>query len=184
MYFYGDPSWNQKPDAPPPEKNEDATSVSHDVSEIIKSNKHFHGFKDQKIDRTLTRKMLDHITLNPTEFAKRVSLNAIGYYFPTMSDMMRDYRDELGNLTKLALTIFHLGLWILASVGIWHARKKQESMLPIGFLLGAVVLYAIWYFPFHTSVSHTLYTFGIMPILAMLAALGVAYCRGKYNLGR
>ncbi len=179
MYFYGDPSWNEKADTPSQGVTGSRQQPAHDTSEVIKSNKHFHGFTDYKVDRTLTKHMVDHIISHPVEFSKRITLNAIGYYFPTLSDFFRHYIPDQGNLIKLALSIFHLMLWLLSGIGIWHVKQNRVMFFHTKLLLLAIVLYAIWYFPFLTSMPHTLYTFSTIPILAILASLGSVYslCR-------
>jgi hypothetical protein len=80
-------------------------------------------------------------------------------------------------LKKLAITVFNLLLWTLALTGICRNQKDAESKLGIRLMLVAIVLYAIWFFPFATFIGHSLYTFATVPFLSILAANGITSLR-------
>jgi len=158
-----------------------AISVSHwDVDDentrnfniqYERSDTHFHGLKNPNIDADFNRKAIEHILSHPSGFAKRFLLNAIQYYFPTIT---YPFRTRKGFSPEgLALTVFHLILWGLAVIAICRERKPQESWSHVGLLLGLIVSYAVWYWPVITYVGHSLYTFGTMPFLSILASRGL-----------
>jgi len=110
--------------------------------------------------------MKEHIRNQPGVFVKKLVLNSIGYYFPTFTYPFLAVK--VFSIENLAITIFNLVLWILAFVGIYRGRGKLNSRAWI--LLAVIVLYGVWYFPFVTFIGHSLYTFGTMPFLSILAA--------------
>ncbi|MBN1795537.1 MAG: hypothetical protein JW804_02585 [Sedimentisphaerales bacterium] len=133
-----------------------------------------YGFKDPNIDAAFDKKMIEHIKTHPDLFLKKVLLNSVEYYFPTLTypflavKVFTKFQVE-----QLVLTIFHLILWTLTIIGFWRNRKDKRQWLSASLMLVAIMLYAIWYFPFVTFIGHSLYTLGTMPYLAILAARGI-----------
>lgn len=133
---------------------------------------HWKGFKDIELEDKANRKMIEHTRAHPGAFMKKVLLNAVEYYFPILTYPYLAVK--VFSLEYLAITIFHLVLWALALVGIWRGRKEGTLWLSDGLLLSGIALYAVWFFPFGTGfIGHSLYTFGTMPFLSILAARGL-----------
>lgn len=130
-----------------------------------------YGLRDPNIDEEFNEKMKEHIRTHPGMFVKKVLLNSIEYYFPTITYPFLAVK--VFSIEKLALTIFHIALWGLAFVGIYRGRGQEKSRLHTGLMLTAIVLYAIWYLPFVTFIGHSLYTIGTVPFLSILAAIGI-----------
>lgn len=128
------------------------------------------GLKDPKIDVVFNSRMKEHIKNQPGVFVKKLVLNSVGYYFPTFTYPFLAVK--IFSIENLAITIFNLVLWILAFVGIYRGRGKLNSRAWI--LPAVIVLYGVWYFPFVTFIGHSLYTFGTMPFLSILAARAFA----------
>ena len=144
----------------------------------------FHGLTSQALDAELSGKALRHIRSRPGVFVKGLVLNATAYYFPSVAEVFGPSNRRCANMEKVALTIFHLVTWTFVGLGLWHVRKQQEPRLQCLLLLLCVLLYAVWYFPFLTSVNHTMYTFATMQILAILAAVGLVYSRRRVRQSR
>jgi hypothetical protein len=123
------------------------------------------GFKDIKYEELANRKMAEHIKNHPGLFVRKVILNAIEYYFPAFTKPFLAIKTVTAE--QWALSIFHLLLWLAAAVGIFYNR--QRGLL----LLAGIFIYAVWFFPFTTFVGHSLYSFGTMPFLCIIAAAGV-----------
>ena len=132
----------------------------------------FHGLTSQTLDSDLSREALQRIRSQPGVFVKELGFNATAYYFPGVAEVFRPVRMRNFWSEKLALTILHVVVWSFVGLGLWRVRKREDHRQLCWLLLLCVGLYAVWYFPFRTSVSHTMYTFATMPILAILAALG------------
>jgi len=135
---------------------------------------HWKGFKDIALEDRMNRKMADDIREHPAGFAKKIALNAIEYYFPTLAYpfLAMDFYKG-GHVPKLGVTIYHLILWTLAVAGVLKSRR-DGLFKSAALMLAAVFLYAVWFLPFATFIGHSLYTFGTMPFLSILAAKGIA----------
>ena len=132
---------------------------------------HWKGLKDIELEDRINEKMIEDLREHPGAFMKKVSLNAVEYYFPMFTYPYLAVKHF--TVENLLITIFHSGLWILALVGIWRTKKGKMLWLPVGLTLATIALYAIWYFPFGTFIGHSLYNFGTIPFLSILAANGV-----------
>jgi len=130
------------------------------------------GLKDPEIDAKFNKKMKEHIRTQPGVFLKKLLLNSIEYYFPAFTYPFLAVKDF--SLQKLAITIFHLLLWILAFIGIYRGRRQKKSRFNTNLMLALIVLYGVWYLPFVTFIGHSLYTFGTIPFLSILSARGLA----------
>jgi hypothetical protein len=136
---------------------------------------HWKGFKDIKLEDKMNAKMIEDLCAHPAAFAKKVLLNAVEYYFPALTYpfLATDFYRGL-HTHKKAITIYHLALWLLALMGSRPNKKENISWVEPGLMLAAVVLYAIWFFPFATFIGHSLYAFGTIPFLTILAARGLS----------
>ena len=135
----------------------------------------YHGLTSEPQDAEVNARALDSIRTRPDVFAKGLVLNAIAYYFPSVAEVFRRGDRNFEDREKLALTTFHFTMWLFAGVGLLHVRKRRDLRVAFLLLLLCLLLYAVWYFPFLTSASHTMYTFATMPILAILAAVGLVF---------
>jgi uncharacterized membrane protein YtjA (UPF0391 family) len=131
---------------------------------------HWKGFKDIKLEELTNRKMFEHIKKHPVLFVKKFILNAVEYYFPALTYPFLAVKGV--SLEKIALTVFHLGLWICAIIGILF-RETKFSLKPYLLLLAGILLYSVWYFPFATFIGHALYAFGTIPFLCIMSAAGI-----------
>jgi 4-amino-4-deoxy-L-arabinose transferase-like glycosyltransferase len=123
------------------------------------------GFKNIANEEKANRKMSQFISNHHFLFLKKIILNAIEYYFPAITKPFLAIKSI--SVEQIALTCFHIFLWIFAVGAIFCSSKKGL------LLLSAVIIYAIWYFPFATFIGHSLYTLGTIPFLSILAARGI-----------
>jgi len=131
---------------------------------------HWKGLKDIALEDKINAKMKEDLRQHPRAFLKKLLLNAVEYYFPMFTYPYLAVKHL--SAENLAVTIFNAVLWILALMGIRRC-KKDKMLLPAGLILTAIFLYAIWFFSFATFIGHSLYTFGTMPFLSILAAKGL-----------
>jgi len=131
---------------------------------------HWKGLKDITLEDKINAKMREDLRQHPGAFLKKLLLNAVEYYFPALTYHFLAVKHL--SAENFAITIFNAVLWVLALMGIWHC-KKDKRLLPAGLVLTAIFLYAIWFFPFATFIGHSLYTFGTMLFLSILAAKGL-----------
>jgi len=132
---------------------------------------HFWGLKDPELDQQFNKKMKEHILAQPGLFIKKLLLNTVEYYFPMATYPFLAVKRL--SVQKLAITIFHIILWALAIIGIYNKRADGKFLQRVGVVLALIALYGIWYLPFVTFIGHSLYTFGTMPFLSIVAALGI-----------
>ena len=177
-YFNGIIHWSCT-DEHPQRKGEthiDACLRLAGIEGTEKSHVHWKGLKDIELEDEVNRKAIEHMREHPSAFVKKVMLNSVEYYFPAFTYPFLAVKGL--SAENLALTVFHLVLWILAIVGIWRA-KKENLLLSAGLLLSGIFLYAVWYFPFSTFIGHSLYTIGTIPFLSILAAKGLGVMVGE-----
>jgi hypothetical protein len=167
-YFNGNVHWNFI-EAQPQQKGEtyiDAGIRLMGIDGNEASLTHWKGFKDIRNEEIANAKMVEDIKTRPVLFIKKTILNAVEYYFPSITYSFLAVK--IKSIEQMALTVFHLGLWACAAAGVYCYRRA-------GFLLvGAIIFYAVWYFPFATFIGHSLYTLGTIPFLSILAAAGVS----------
>jgi len=132
---------------------------------------HWKGLKDVELEDKVNKKMVEHIRAHPGAFMKKILLNAVEYYFPMLTYPYLAVK--VFSIESFVITIFHLVLWALVLFGIWRDRKEQTHSLLTVLMLGGIGLYAVWFLPFATFIGHSLYTFGTMPFLSILAARGL-----------
>jgi 4-amino-4-deoxy-L-arabinose transferase-like glycosyltransferase len=148
----------------------------------------YYGFTDPKVDALANERAKAHARNHPGEFAKKFFLNALEYYFPVtfaffapeggpVHELPFPSRITAVSKEALALSVYHLALICCAIVGFARARK----MFVAKFLLAMWIVYALPYFPFLTFVGHALYTYGTLPIIALLAAIPLARFTGEAN---
>lgn len=177
IYFQGLLHWNIcGDDAQRPNETYRAAALRFldfkgDESEYLQC----YGLKDAGVDAAFNDKMHEHIRTYPGVFAKKMLLNSVEYYFPMLTYPFLAVK--ILSVENVALTIFHLVLWVLAFVGMRGERQEKASRLPTCLMLCSILLYGIWYLPFVTFIGHSLYTFGTIPFLSILAARAFARLR-------
>ncbi len=127
------------------------------------------GFKDINLEDFANKKMIGHMKSHPILFLKKFILNAVEYYFPAFTTPFLAIKPITRSVAaeQWGLSIFHLFLWITATIGIFCCPRK-------GLLLFfGIIIYSAWYFPFATIIGHSLYTFGTIPFLCVISAVGI-----------
>ena len=166
-YFNGNVHWNFMENQPQ-RKGESYIDASLRILAIDgneATTTHWKGFKDIHNEEIANAKMAEDIKGRPELFIKKTILNAVEYYFPAFTYSFLAVKAK--SMEQIALTVFHLGLWICAVFGIYYYRRAGL------LLLAAIIFYAVWYFPFATFIGHSLYTLGTVPFLSILAAAGI-----------
>jgi len=178
-YFNGVGHWSCTSDAPrrPQETFIDASLRITGFDGTEKTLTHEEGFKDIENDDEMSRKMAADIRARPGVFLIKTALNAVEYYFPMLTYPFLSVKYL--SLEQFALTLFHIFLWLFAFAGMFLAKENRTSLSPSILLVVAVLLYAVWYFPFATFIGHSLYTMGTTPVLSILAANGLLRCHSK-----
>ena len=154
----------------------------------------FYGFTDLASEKFANRQAALHIKNHPADFAKKIALNAAEFYFPLLYYVIPPPGSEpsrypfLQRLRKMdekafiGITLLNIFLVTLATAGAVSLIRNRPTR-PIGiFCLLAWCAFAIPYFPFLTSVNHTLYTFGTIPIMTALASFYILRRRHSNEL--
>lgn len=131
----------------------------------------FWGLKSPELDMKFNDAMKEHIRQEPIIFLKKVALNSVELYFPFLTS--RFLAVKRFSWENLALTVFHLALWILAIFGLFRSGQIKGRRPKSLMVLALIILYGIWYIPIVTFIGHSLYTFATIPFLAILAANGL-----------
>ena len=141
----------------------------------------YYGMNDPQLEAYANDRMKAHLRAEPGDFAWKVFLNSIEFYWPVIYyifppagtvDALAPDRIRIREILKsLPQSIFNLIFASAAAVGIFrlcripHQRWKGLSL----WLVWALV--ALPYFPFLTHLfGRSYYPFGTYPVLALLAA--------------
>lgn len=170
-YFNGNVHWagiegeSQKPG----EYFIDASLRILGIEGTMQSKTQWSGFKDINLEDLANKKMIEHMKNHPVLFLKNFILNAIEYYFPAFTKHFLAIRSvsKFVVVEQWCLSIFHLFLWITAIIGIYYCPRKGL------LILAGIICYSVWYFPFGTFSGHSLYTFGTIPLLCIISAVGI-----------
>ena len=171
-YFNGNVHWDfieQQPQKPG-EDYIDASLRVLGIDGTEKTHTHWKGFKDIGMEELANEKMTEHVKNHPVLFVKKVVLNSVEYYFPVLTYPFLAVKGI--SIEQIALTVFYLGLWICAIIGVLF-KRAEFSLKPYPLLLAGIFLYSIWYFPFATFIGHSLYTMGTTPFLSIMSAVGI-----------
>ena len=177
-YFNGNVHWRCT-EPVPQQKSEHTIDASLRVSGIggtRETNSHWWGLKDIELEKEINKRMLEDIRKRPGNLIKKMALNTLEFYFPALTYPFLAVKGKNIPIEWLALTGFHLLLWTLTALGLWACRKDKHRCSAAMLLFMAIIIYIIWYFPILSFTGHSLYTFGTMPILSILAAVGAIYC--------
>lgn len=175
VFFYGNVHWKGITREPqqPGESQMQAALRTLNIHGPEDSLIQWDGFKDARLDRYANGKMMEYIRIHPGLFTEKCLLDAVEYYFPALTFPFLAIRTS--SVENIAITIFHLVLWMLAALALAHSGSKAW------WLLAAIMLYAIWFFPFGTAIGHQLYTLGTIPFLCILAGKGLECLMKKTN---
>ena len=172
-YFNGNVHWDFI-EQQPQKKGEgyiDASLRVMGIDGTEKTHIRWKGFEDITLEDKANILMSENIKKHPVLFLEKFLLNAVEYYFPVLTYPFLAVKSI--SIEHIALTVFHLGLWICAIIGILFGRT-EFSLKPFLMLLAGILFYSVWYFPFAAGfIGHNLYTFGTMPFLCIISAVGV-----------
>jgi len=174
-YFNGNVHWAGIEPEPqrPGEGYIDASLRVLGIEGTEQTRTHWKGFKDVRDEDLADEKMAQHIKSHPVLFLKKVIFNAVEYYFPAFTKPFLAIKKVTAE--QYALSVFHVVLWIAAIAGICCCRSRGL------LLLAGIIFYSVWYFPFATGfIGHNLYTFGTIPFLCILSAVGITGFFKKY----
>jgi hypothetical protein len=141
----------------------------------------YYGLTDPAFEKIINKRAHEHLREHPIDFAKKILLNAVEYYFPIVFHIAPPQGSQLDDLTllerikaapgeTLPLSLYHLFL-IGGAVFGFHTLRRNPAQRPLAHYLAALwILYAALYFPFLVFVGHSLYTYGTLPILSLFAA--------------
>lgn len=133
---------------------------------------HWKGWKSIETEDKINQRAVKHLREHPTVFIKKVLLNGIEYYFPALAYPYLAVKYL--SVEQVALTVFHLLLWMLVIVSICRDKAAGGSLKSTWLLLAAIGLYSVWYLPFSVFIGHSLYTLGTIPLLSILAGRGLS----------
>jgi 4-amino-4-deoxy-L-arabinose transferase-like glycosyltransferase len=151
--------------------------IDRPAAEVIR----FYGNTDPVLEREFNRRMIAHVLDRPEQLFLKLSLNALEFYFPLAHPLylgslelppahrLRAARDWL---RPAAITLFHGVLWALALAGVARSRTRQEWRVSLG-VLTLIAVFSIAYLPFWAHVGHSLYALPTIPLLSVLAAVGL-----------
>lgn len=138
-----------------------------DTTELI----HFWGFKDPALDAIANQRMVDDLRAHPGFFAKRVVLNAVEFYAPSVRELLmpRTAPTMPYVARRAAMSIVHVGLLVMGGLGIWRSFYEKKSG-PLWLATACIAVLAGGYLPFVAGISHCQYCLQTLPLLAFLAA--------------
>ncbi len=149
----------------------------------------FSGSTDPALETEFNRRMIEHIWNRPKEFLLKCSLNAAAFYFPLVDHVyVRSFvghpSPQLGGARQTflatAITVFNGFLWILCWVGILFRNMTVEHLRAWLSVLVLIAVFPVAYLPFLTYVGHAQYVLPTIPLLSVLAAVGLGAARPQH----
>lgn len=128
---------------------------------------HFWGLRDPALEAHVNQAFVEHVLSHPVAVIKKAILNALEFYVPAVRCALLE--GVACGLEPLARSIYYAGLWALAVAGALLAPPLVSAVA-----LGAIVVWVAPYLPFLTFIGHSMYNFGTLPFLALLASVAVA----------
>jgi len=181
-YFAGSAHWGQgkvsgtvRPEdiwgAPAAIEGLHMAGIDRPYDEVI----HFYGLRDVELDARLQDLALAHAREDVPRLFAKVALNGLENYFPIVFQLVRGsdstpLERALASPLKLLRSAFYLGWWVFALVAF--LRPPRGRVLELALVVAALLAFVLPYLPFLTFVAHSMYNFGSLPCLAILAALG------------
>lgn len=181
-YFAGSAHWGHGPltGTTPPEEIWGAPAAIEGlhmagVDRPLEEVTHFYGLRDVELDARLQSLALAHAREDVPRLLTKMALNGLENYFPSVFPLVRGSQPTLlerllSSPLKLLRSAFYLGLFALALVALLRPPKGRG--LELALVVTALVAFVAPYLPFLTFVAHSMYNFGSLPCLAILAALG------------
>ncbi len=150
------------------------------VDRTVEEVDHFYGIRDADLDADLNRRMVRDVLGAPLLFARKVALNAAELYLPLTrvlymssvpaADKARCPYPRGEMLILGAMSLYHLGLWVLALAPFAAARYDPGERRARALLLLCVASLVLPYLPFLPFRQLGQYVFHTIPVLAILAA--------------
>jgi 4-amino-4-deoxy-L-arabinose transferase-like glycosyltransferase len=182
IYFAGNAHWGiTQPPARPGEAREDA-EFRHAGLPVEKRRqlRSYYGLTDPAAEKSVNERAHEHALTHPGDFAKKFVLNAVEFYFPVIIAILPPQGGVLDGLPLaqriksshsefLPISLYHLVLVLSAIAGLLKLRRTDRPLAL--FLFGAWFFSSVLYFPFLTFVGHSLFTYGTLPIISLLAAI-------------
>ena len=131
------------------------------------------GCKDPDLDRQANQRMVRDIRAHPVRLLKKIGLNAVEFYVPTIHDALMGSRKGAAVVGYAALiSLWNLAYLGLVAVGLWRVKdRKLRGRLWLA--IGCLAVLIGFYLPFIAMISHARYAVASLPVLAALAAAGV-----------
>ncbi len=144
---------------------------------------HYCALKDPATDALVDRRMTEHVREDPAWLVKKVALNATEFFVPSVYDLLKWRRcprlAKMAIMERAGLSVWHLGLWGLALLGLWRNRRPLTRVVPLLAIVACIVALALPYLPFLVSIGHSQYVLSTIPLLALLAGSGLASRTGE-----
>jgi hypothetical protein len=183
-YFAGNAHWGITHAGQQPEETRHEAEFRHMglPREFAAKHVRYYGMNDPKIEQHANERMKEHMRAYPGDFLRKVTLNAVEYYFPIfyyfsppkgidVSALPLAQRIRAGAANTLPQSVFHAVLVTVAFAGLIQLLRSREHWKGV-VLAVAWALFALPYFPFLTYfLGRSHYTFGTYPVLAILAAV-------------
>lgn len=189
-YFAGNAHWGITLPAERPDEQWHESELRHIGLPADKPREtvQFYGFARPEDERFANARMKEHVKEHPLDFAKKVILNGAEYYLPVLSALIPPNREvkpssaitatgigerlrgAVAMRQQLLQSLFNIIAVMLAWAGLWTLARNRRTRAGAAFLGIAWAAYALPYFPFLAFVPDGIYTFGTMPVLAILGA--------------
>jgi len=182
-YFSGNAHWGITLPAVRPEEHRHEAEFRHMGLDPKLALQHvrYYGMSDPKLEAYANNQMKVHLRAEPADFARKVFLNSLEYYWPVIfylfppqgtAEALSSRSARLKAILKsLPQTIYNFAFVALATLGIVRlCRLPHHRWKGISLLL-AWAMFALPYFPFLTHLlGRSYYPFGTYPVLSLLAA--------------
>ncbi len=183
-YFSGNAHWGITFPAVRPGEHRHEAEFRHMGLDPKLASQHvrYYGMNDPKFEAYANNQMKAHLRAEPAEFARKVFLNSLEYYWPVVyylfpppgtADALAPKAVKVREILKsLPQTIYNFTFVAAATLGIVRlCRIPHQRWKGISLLL-AWAMFALPYFPFLTHLlGRSYYPFGTYPVLSLLAAI-------------
>jgi hypothetical protein len=192
-YYAGNAHWGITEPAQRPGEHRHQAEFRHMGLSPDLAAKHvrYYGMNDAKFEKHANDRMKEHMRSHPGDFARKLMLNAVEYYFPIfyfvlppkgtdVSGLPMAQRLRAGAANTLPQSVFNAVLVSLALGGLVRLLMSGERWKGV-MLTVAWAMFALPYFPFLTYfLGRSHYTFGTYPVLSILVAvLVLSHVRSK-----
>jgi 4-amino-4-deoxy-L-arabinose transferase-like glycosyltransferase len=187
-YFMGNARWQIGESPVRSDEEQWETAVRYSGVDIRRVEIDFAGNTDSTLEAEFNRRMIRHIRTHPDEFLLKFTLNSVAYYFPLFDrwylgafapNASSQSRNRWDIPRAAAITVFHLVLWTLCLAGVGSPGMRGRRLRAWFGILALIVVFSIAYFPFVVFVGHSQYVLPTIPLLSVLAAVGLKAIRGQ-----